>query len=391
MNLGSPEKTTGIQISRSLDFQKIRNSFRRKPKTKTFSRGNTHELSGDLHSRSGNNSPLPEADINVKSSSLSDFDDVEKNTYFPSLVGASDSKESLKDRLFGKLKWSQSSNNKYDISNKGSRVSQARAAEKSSDEETSKKGNLMSRVKNLYGSRTIPEKNSVESLEDSSAAWKGVRLLHKFYGKEETLDHLDDTTNARDPLFKTKPEESYWKGVRFLDKAQTLYMNQNFDEEMTEKERGMETEHDDEVDGGKKENNDKEEIKEEDISGDDNLLETVTSEADDPTNWLRHVKTPSAVKSAPEKKRQIGGTPGAPQGRRDSWRVRTSVVSLNGSLHSLSSIPTSPPPGTAHVVRNSRYAKQKRGKVARQALQVYPKSFYQMKDKLRQTFVRKDK
>ncbi|XP_064082226.1 disks large 1 tumor suppressor protein-like isoform X4 [Macrobrachium nipponense] len=388
MDAFTPKPSSGgMRASRSLDFQKIRNSFRRKPKAKDFNGAKPSESSRDLAlSADRGSTPPPITETAVRSSSWTDLSTVEKVSHFPSGVAVSDSKESLRGRIFGKMKIFHSS--KDELDGKGSSGGKAGSSDKDQDGSCNNKGSFIIRMKGRQNSKESSSLKSLDSGTDPST-WKGVRLLNKFYSQEQSLDSLEAGAASRDELFKNSAnaEESYWKGVSYLEKAQHLVTNDNAVDEVAEKGK---------CDGGgignsKTENQtDTNEDAHKDLGHDDDVndeSDVITAEAKDQDNWLHHEKPPPLAKSATEKDPNSK----AASAPRDNWRVRASAASLNGSLRSLSTIPMSPPPRSSHVVRNSRYAHQKRGKVARQSFQVYPKSFSQMKQKLGRKFSRKGK
>ncbi|XP_066951449.1 disks large homolog 4-like isoform X5 [Macrobrachium rosenbergii] len=389
MDAFTPKPSSGgMRASRSLDFQKIRNSFRRKPKAKNFNGAKPSESSRDLALSADRGTPSPMAETAVRSSSWTDLRTVEKVSHFPSSVAVSDSKESLRDRIFGKIKIFHSSKDELD-----GKVSGAKPGSSDKDQDGScNKGSFISRMKGRQNSKEASSSKSVESGNDPSP-WKGVRLLNRFYSQEQSLDSLEEGTASHDEMLKNSAnaEESYWKGVNYLEKAQHLLNNDNAADEMVEMGKG---------DGGEMDNSKTEDqtdankgTQKDSGHDDDDIndeLDVITTEAQDQDDWLHHEKPPPIAKLATDKNPNSKATP-TPQGRRDNWRVRASAASLNGSLRSLSTIPMSPPPRSSHVVRNSRYAHQKRGKVARQSFQVYPKSFSQMKQKLGRKFSRKEK
>nr|XP_053644292.1 uncharacterized protein LOC128696885 [Cherax quadricarinatus] len=185
-------------------------------------------------------------------------------------------------------------------------------------DDSSYKGNtLISRIRNRYSSReSLKDASPLNKLKTSSEeTWKGLGILNKLYNKIGSIDNTSE-----DDLNLANKSEEYWKGVNFLDKAHDI-MNK------------LEWE-------------------------DDHFLGTIEPDIkpEDRIGWLTHERKP--LKDSLEKGIVM------PESRRD--RGRNSIISL-GSLHSVSSIPTAPPPRSGAVIRNSKYSNQRRGKVARQA------------------------
>lgn len=340
MEVTGEERLGGIRTSRSLEFQGLLNSFRKKSKKKNntpktsgdgrrdgYSPKRSDSLSGNVLSKISESPMLEDVSLRRGTGSLGNITDAgSKKSCDPNV---SESKETF----FSRMKGLYSSKDDLTADEKlGSKSG------KGSEETSSKGPSLIGRIKDLYSS-----KESLEMKEKSPGnkskipfeeSWRSLGLLNKFYNKEKSID-----TVSEDDWIHANKSEDYWKGVQFIDKAQDIFAKQEWE--------------------------------------DDDILNTVEPEgkAEDTSDWLKHEKVPNEKRTAA-------------QDRRD--RKRNSIISLNGSIHSMSSIPTSPPPRSEIVLRNSKYSSQRRGKVVRQTFQVYPKNFSKIK-KLGKKFSRRKK
>ncbi|XP_068206732.1 uncharacterized protein [Palaemon carinicauda] len=366
----------GMRASRSVDFQKIRNSFRRKPKAKTTNGAKPSESNRDLAVLSTDrNAPSPVAET-IRSSSWTDISTAEKVTHFPSGVAVSVSKESLKNRILGRMKIFHSSKDELYVKVPATKPV---AADKGQDGNWNR-DSLIVRMKGKPSTKEGSSSKSVEPGNDPSS-WKGVRLLNKFYSHEQSLDNIEGAV-SKDGLSRNNAEESYRKDVNYVEKAQNASPSDNFGEETDQNNT-------DNLLVTAEDNQKQSEDSEDDI---DKEMDVITTVAKDQGNWLDHDRPAPVAKLATDKSNNKSkGNSQVPPSRRDNWRVRSSAVSLNGSLRSLSTIPIAPTPRPGQVLRNSRYTTQKRGKVARQSFQVYPKSFSLVKEKLGRKFSRRNK
>ncbi|XP_071550331.1 disks large homolog 4-like isoform X4 [Panulirus ornatus] len=322
MEATGEENVGGIRTSRSLEFQGLLNSFRKRSKKIKDASETTGGRRKDLPRRadslcvnvSSTIDEIPELEktpLRRGAVSLDDItDDDSKKTNTPNV---SESRE----KFFSRVKGLYSSRDDLTANEKDGSKSG-----KGSEEPMSRRASFIGRLKDLYSS-----KESLD-IKDRSPGnkTKSLGLLNKLYSRDKSID----TVSEDDWSFSSKSED-YWKGVQFIDKAHDILAKQE--------------------------------------SLDDEFLNALDSDVkgDDTSGWLRHEKAPKD----PNEKRT------AAQDRRD--RPRNSIISLNGSIHSISSIPTSPPPRSEIVLRNSKYSSQRRGKVVRQTFQVYPKSFSKIK------------
>lgn len=340
------ERSRSIPTSRSLDFQRLRNSFMRKAKKKETweetPRGDESlpvrgDSLRDLRlAASGENISDGEKGLSKGAGCLTDATNVETTGLVPYGIGSA-SRESLKDKFLNRMRSLSSSKDEIDLGESKIKVSPRRSLSVN----TPKRVSLFDRVKELYSSKEVLDKADVKGSDFHDSQWTGVVLLNKLYNKEEGKVRPSEENGPGNWRMKSKAEDSYWKGVRFLDKAQNIYEHSDLDEyDLQDQVR----------------------------------LGNQSRRATDGE------QCPAEASEGPRKKESPS------QGSRGHARPRGSIVSLNGSLHSLSSLPSSPPPGSGYVLRNSKFANQRRGKVARQAFQAYPKSFNQMKKKLSKRF-----
>lgn len=337
--VGPAESSRSIPISRSLDFQRLRNSFMRKPKKKEIGEESPSASLRDLClAASGENISDGGKKMKKGTGSLTDTTvGVETTGLLPYDIEAA-SRESLKDKFLNRMRGLSNSKDEIGSAESKSKVSPRRSLSVNAPRRVS----LFDRVKELYNSKEVLDNADMKGSEFHDSQWTGVVLLNKLYNKEEKKVKSSEDNGPVNMKTKSKVEDSYWKGVRFLDKAQDIYEHQD-----------------------------------EDDFQDQIQVEVQSRNATDRTHGEQR---PAEASEDPQKKESLN------QGSRRHARPRGSIVSLNGSLHSLSSLPSSPPPGSGYVIRNSKFASQKRGKVARQAFQVYPKSFNQMKKKLSKRF-----
>lgn len=344
---GPVKRSRSIPTSRSLDFQRLRNSFMRKTK-KRDAWEETSRADEGLPARSDSLRDLrPVASgenildggkrLSKGTGSMTDASDVETTGLVPYGMGSA-SRESLKDKFLNRMRNLSSSKDDIDSGESKIKISPRRSLSVN----TPKRGSLFDRVKELYNSKEVLDKADVKGNDfHNDSQWTGVVLLNKLYNKEESRVRPSEENGPVTLKMKSKAEDSYWKGVRFLDKAQNIYEHPDVDEY--------------------------------DLQDQLRLKDQTRRTTDDE-------QCPAEGSEDPRKKESPS------QGSRGHARPRGSMVSLNGSLHSLSSLPSSPPPGSGYVLRNSKFANQKRGKVARQAFQAYPKSFNQMRKKLSKRF-----
>ncbi|XP_069952207.1 disks large homolog 4 isoform X7 [Cherax quadricarinatus] len=334
------ENQRGIRKSLSLDFQLFRSSFGRKCKEKVtslersrnFKRCETvpeSSLAKTCDSSLTQHSPKTGAD------SLENAAEDDTSRKYTSEASSDSPRTSLSGKFFGRMKSCYSSKD-----NLSEEKDKTETKTEDADDSSYKGNTLISRIRNRYSSReSLKDASPLNKLKTSSEeTWKGLGILNKLYNKIGSIDNTSE-----DDLNLANKSEEYWKGVNFLDKAHDI-MNK------------LEWE-------------------------DDHFLGTIEPDIkpEDRIGWLTHERKP--LKDSLEKGIVM------PESRRD--RGRNSIISL-GSLHSVSSIPTAPPPRSGAVIRNSKYSNQRRGKVARQAFQIYPKSIKKFK-KLGKKLTRKPK
>ncbi|XP_050734488.1 uncharacterized protein LOC127007464 isoform X2 [Eriocheir sinensis] len=329
----------GMRTSFSLDFKNIRSSIRRQFKKdfyiepardpSSLSVDNPETVSGEASSPHRGTLPIARSrpPAMEASTSLQDLDNPHTKTKVE--FKPSPTKDSFGEKIVSKVKGFYSS--KDDIATNGKEKKKTVKATEDSTSKTTAPVTFINKIKDFYSSMeavNAKEKSAVtkQRREGSEEPRKGLSLLQKVYSKEERKNSL----GGNDPDLVAQAE-GYWKGVQFLEKAHTIIIRDFEDEEFI---------------------NSREEEEEEE-----------EEKHKPPRGWLEHEKPKPGEQRPP------------PQGRRG----RNSIISLNGSIHSLSSVPTAPPPSSERVIRNRKYANTRRGKVARQTFQVYPKSFNQIR------------
>ncbi|XP_063880196.1 uncharacterized protein LOC135111130 [Scylla paramamosain] len=322
---------SNLRPSFSLDFRNLRSSIRRQFK-KDFYIESPHDLKDSLRksAEAAGHVTLPSSSSNISLTRLrpiverasTSLQNLEASPYkAQSGATTSPTKESLGEKIFSKVKGLYSSRD--DLATDGK---EKKKTVKGSEESSPKSTAFISKIKDLYSSMegiNMRDKPSAAKPRGSiDETLRGLNLLQRLYSKEDKSDAEGNDINV------AAQTEDYWKGVQFLDKAQDMVIKDLEEDEFLNS-----------------------------LDADDDVPEP-------PRDWLEHVKPqPGEPKPPP------------PPGRRG----RNSIISLNGSIHSISSLPTSPPPASERVIRNAKYSSTRRGKVARQTFQVYPKSFNQIK------------
>ncbi|MPC42325.1 hypothetical protein E2C01_035944 [Portunus trituberculatus] len=324
MEVAGVDKGGGnLRPSFSLDFRNIRSSIRRQFK-KDFYIESPHDLNDSLRksAEAAGHETLPSSSSNISLTRLkpvvarasTSLQNLEASPYKgQSEVKTSPMKESLGERIFNKVKGLYSSRD--DLATDGK---EKKKIVKESEESSPKSTAFISKIKDLYSSMegiNMRDKSSMSKPRGSiDETWRSLNLLQRLYSKD---DNKSDT-EGNDNMNVAAQTEDYWKGVQFLDRAQDMVIK--------------------------------------DLEEDDflNSLDAEDDVPEPPRDWLEHVKPqPGEPKPPP------------PTGRRG----RNSIISLNGSIHSISSLPTSPPPASERVIRNAKYSSTRRGKVARQTFQ----------------------